>query len=127
MGNFASAPSNNHDHGSPEWHRTQADELFQQRDACFKQSQAAFRRGDQHQAKQLSQKGKALGEQAKAMHAKAAELIYANKNKGRGLGEVDLHGLRVGLFGVRFGIASFNCLHYSLLGTRWRYCRTLNS
>lgn len=98
MGQFTSkqqTPKNNLTPGTAEWYREEANILYQQRNNAFAQSKAAYSRKNHDDAKKLSKQGKELDAKAKEMEKKASDLIYAEKNAGRGPGEVDLHGLKV--------------------------------
>lgn len=86
------APGNPQD---PEYWRRKGDAHAQARNAAFAGSQAAFRRGDHGEAGRLSRLGKQHDAQCKECNAKASQLAFDANNRGRGLGEVDLHGLRV--------------------------------
>ncbi len=88
----AFAPGNPQD---PDYWRRKGDAHAQARNAAFAGSQAAFHRGDHGEAGRLSRQGKQHDAQCKECNAKASQLAFDTNNRGRGLGEVDLHGLRV--------------------------------
>ncbi|KAL2911806.1 hypothetical protein HK105_208739 [Polyrhizophydium stewartii] len=72
--------------------RDKARELADKRSAAYDASQDAWNSGDKAGAKELSDKAKKLGAQMEELNEKASQLFYEAKNKGRGLGELDLHG-----------------------------------
>ncbi|KAH9830212.1 uncharacterized protein C8Q71DRAFT_824894 [Rhodofomes roseus] len=62
---------------------------------CFEASHTAYESGEHARAKELSTQGNAYKAEMKRLNELASEWIFAKKNKGRALGEVDLHGLYV--------------------------------
>ena len=58
-------------------------------------SKAAYEAGDKARAKELSLQAAAQREAAAEKNAQAARAIFAQKNNGRGLWEIDLHLLLV--------------------------------
>eukprot|EP01090_Pellita_catalonica_P001693 TRINITY_DN1144_c0_g2_i1.p1 TRINITY_DN1144_c0_g2~~TRINITY_DN1144_c0_g2_i1.p1 ORF type:complete len:180 (+),score=38.45 TRINITY_DN1144_c0_g2_i1:36-542(+) len=64
------------------------------RNQAYADSQAAYKRGDKALAKELSDKGKQYQKDMEDAHRKAANAIFKSKNSDRGVGEIDLHGLR---------------------------------
>ncbi|KAJ3032968.1 hypothetical protein HDV00_006877 [Rhizophlyctis rosea] len=98
MGNSSSTPSPSHPPtpGEPgSALRAKAHTAAQKRNEAYSQSQAAYRSNRKAEAKTLSEKGKRLDAEMKSLNAQAAEEIFQHHNKGRGLDEIDLHGLYV--------------------------------
>ena len=69
----------------------------------FSRVQEVFASGDHAQAKELSDQSKAAAAARDAANAKAAASIWAQKNNGKDLWEIDLHLLL--LEEVRAGVA----------------------
>jgi len=62
---------------------------------CFEQSHTAYASGERALAKELSNQGNAHKRDMEEFNTAASEWIYAENNKNRESGEVDLHGLYV--------------------------------
>jgi len=75
--------------------RFEASEHAKRRGELMAQSQAAWNSGDKASAKRLSDEGKKEGQLMDAANARAANLYFEDNNRGKGLGEIDLHGLHV--------------------------------
>ena len=75
--------------------RAEAHALGDATHAASQASQAAYQSGDKAGAKQLSLQANAKRGEAAAKNEEAARCIFAQKNNGRGLWEVDLHLLLV--------------------------------
>ncbi len=75
--------------------RAEAHALKVERDRHFAESQACFSRGDGAGAKAASDRRKQTQQRIELLRAQSAELLYAHHNAGRGLHELDLHGMYV--------------------------------
>lgn len=62
---------------------------------AFEESHQAYSRGDGALAKQLSNQGKDHQRRMEQLNKEASDWIFAENNKNRKPGEVDLHGLYV--------------------------------
>jgi len=76
-------------------HRFDASQHAQKRSQHLSASQTAWNRGDKAKAKELSEMGKKEGQLMEAANRRAADAYFLGNNKGRPLGEIDLHGLYV--------------------------------
>jgi DNA-nicking Smr family endonuclease len=79
----------------PEELREQANHLYAQAKSLSDQSQEAYRAGDGARAKQLSNQKRKVYAQAEAINARAQQTAFSQVNQGKGLEEIDLHGLYV--------------------------------
>ncbi|KAI7903801.1 uncharacterized protein BX663DRAFT_505287 [Cokeromyces recurvatus] len=75
--------------------RQRAHEEAEKRNECYSKSQEAYQNGDGAEAKELSNKGHYHDNLMKEYNKKAADHIYAIRNQGRPINEIDLHGLFV--------------------------------
>lgn len=62
---------------------------------AFEAASRAYKTGDGASAKELSNKGHQHDRNKDELNARAANWIYEANNRGRGPGEIDLHGLYV--------------------------------
>mmetsp|Transcript_5654 Transcript_5654/g.16811 ORF Transcript_5654/g.16811 Transcript_5654/m.16811 type:complete len:195 (+) Transcript_5654:134-718(+) len=75
--------------------RDDAGLLAHKRNECFEQSRAAYANGDGARAKELSNQGKEYDAEMDRLNARAAEIIFAAKQRDVDPDEIDLHGLYV--------------------------------
>ena len=89
----SNTPASDGTPGSEE--RQRALQYLHLRNQAFEQSKKCYERKDHNNAKKYSREGKLHDLYRKIWNAKAVKVIFERNNRGRGLKEIDLHGLFV--------------------------------